>query len=622
MKILDFFKRKSPSSSAPNSAENWDALWTAEGLSSWRGTAMAAVYERLDQLIPQNAKVLDIGGGVGILANFLRQKGREVEVWDISPAAVKMCKKQGITARVVDLLNGIPPIEHGTYVVATEVLEHLPEDVRFRVYHMAHTTGKPFYISVPNDRLGPEEEPQHTVQYQARDLKAEILPRVGAQHVRVEVLGPRAHPHNDPAFLLAVVGEPKNKSSVSLTLPVRDEGEDLGRVLASFRGAVDEIVIGVDPRTKDNTWEVAQRYADHVFFLQDPEGPHKDKEYLGARMAQMVKDPEVKRVPEGGCHFSWVRNQCMDKCTSEWIFMTEGHELLVEGQDALRHLHRLPDAAKIAMVWRSDKHQRWAFPWLHRNLDTILYERSTHNSLYFPESYLVVKLPEVRTLHDRVHAKSVARKEQRKIQNRVTLQDDWMTRGSEFSKYYLASEWREFDAENKTHNAERHFKELLALPSKNGSMRYQARLILAKLLGERRSHEEDPQVKEALYKEIRDILLQAPLEDWSRTEHWIWLGDLAAEKNEWDQAIQFYRYGASRIGNCPFSIWWMDNSFYSYLPCQRLAMAFGEIGDFDQTLFWAKEALRITPLEGYDEIRKEAEENISILENLLIPKAS
>lgn len=578
---------------------------------------MADVYRRLDQLIPPCVKVLDIGGGVGILANLLRQKGREVEVWDISPAAVKMCRKQGIPAQVVDLLGEVPVIEKGTYVVATEVLEHLPKDAREHILRLAHATGSPFYISVPNDRLGPEEEPQHTVQFNVRSLKKEILPAAGSQHVRIEVLGPRALPHKDPAFLLAVVGAKKNKASLSLTLPVRDEGEDLGRVLASFRGSVDEIVIGVDPRTKDNTWEVAERYADHIFYLQDPEGPVEGKEYLGARVRKMAQDPEVKRVPQGGCHFSWVRNQCLDKCTGDWIFMTEGHELLVEGHDTLRHLDKLPDAAKIVMVWRSDQYQRWAFPWLHRNLDTILYERATHNSLNFPEGYLVVKLPEVRTLHDRVHAKSVARKEQRKLQNRVTLQDDWMTRGSEFSKYYLASEWREFDAENQTHNAERHFKELLALPSKNGSMRYQARLILAKLLGERRSNEKDEQVKESLYKDIRDILLQAPHEDWSRTEHWVWLGDLAAEKKNWEEAVQFYRYGASRLGNCPFSIWWMDNSFYSYLPCQRLAMAYGELGDFDQTLFWAKEALKHTPEgEAYEELRKEAEENVRLLEKM------
>lgn len=659
LSIFDFFKKSPPASTPPNSAENWDALWTAEGLTSWRGTAMAEVYDRLDYLIPPNVKVLDIGGGVGILAKHLQKRGRTVEVWDISKAAVKMCRKQGIKAKVVDLLKEVPEIEAGTYVVATEVLEHLPEEVREKVIGKMGVTGKPFYISVPNDRLGPEEEPQHTIQYQARDLKQEIQSIIGSptwvsnrtlkwtadgkeevrerpsfypsrvaaeeksddpisvlRHIRVEVLGPRAHPHNDPAFLLAVVGEQDTLQKVSLTLPVRDEGADLGRVLASFRGSVDEIVVGVDPRTKDNTWEVASRYADKVFYLVDPEGPVEGKTYTGSRMKAMAANPEVKRVPEGGCHFSWVRNQCMDNCSGEWIFMTEGHELLVEGFDTLRHLHLLPEATKIVMVWRSDVNQRWAFPWLHRNLSTILYERSTHNSLSFPDSYMVVKLPEIRTLHDRVHAKSVARKEQRKIQNRVTLQDDWMTRGSEFSKYYLASEWREFDSENGTNNAEKHFRELLALPSKNGSMRYQARLILAKLLGERRLKEEDTVVKGELLKEIREILFQCSSEDWSRTEHWLWLGDLATEAGQHEEAVQFYTYGAARIGNPPFSIWWMDNCFYTYLPCQRLAMAYGNLGNAAKSLYWAREALVNIPPKGHDALIEEAQKNIEILEGL------
>ena len=594
-----------------NSAKAWDKLWRAEGKTSWRGSAMKAVYDRIDLLLPKKARVLDIGGGVGILAERLIESGRVVEVWDISPEAVKQAKASGIPARVVDLEGACPEIPKDTWVVATEVVEHLSEKARRRLLQQIERAGGKGFLSVPNDRLGPEEEPQHTVKFNAVSFRKYL----GDFRPRVEVLGPKADPHGDPAFLLAVLNPPAKTATLSLTLPVRDEGKDLGHVLATFRGAADEIVVGIDPRTKDNTREVAERYADRIIDLVDPEGPVPGNTYEGPRCRAMAEAKEA-RVRDGGVHFAWVRNQCLDACKSDWIFMTEGHELLVEGFDTLRHLHLLPEATKIVMVWRSDVNQRWAFPWLHRNLSTILYERSTHNSLSFPDSYMVVKLPEIRTLHDRVHAKSVARKEQRKIQNRVTLQDDWMTRGSEFSKYYLASEWREFDSENGTNNAEKHFRELLALPSKNGSMRYQARLILAKLLGERRLKEEDTVVKGELLKEIREILFQCSSEDWSRTEHWLWLGDLATEAGQHEEAVQFYTYGAARIGNPPFSIWWMDNCFYTYLPCQRLAMAYGNLGNAAKSLYWAREALVNIPPKGHDALIEEAQKNIEILEGL------
>lgn len=555
---------------------------------------MSQVYERIDKLLPKKARVLDIGGGVGILADKLAESGRTVEVWDISPEAVRQAKASGHQGRVVDLEKSCPEIPEGTWVVATEVLEHLSEPARVRVLDRIQKAGGKALLSVPNDRLGPDEEPQHTIKWTAVTFR-QYLPHA----CRVEVLGPPAHPHGDPAFLLAVCGTPQKNASMSLTLPVRDEGKDLGRVLASFRGAADEIVVGIDPRTKDNTREVAARYADKIFDLVDPQGPVPGKTYTTPRLKAMA-DRKEAQVPESGVHFAWVRNQCLDACTSQWIFMTEGHESLAEGTDTLLHLDQIPDAGKVVMVWRSDAHQqRWGFPWLHRNDAKILYERGTHNSLDFPQSYMVVKLPSVRTLHERDHHRTVERAAQRKAQNRIHLMDDWMQRGSEFSKYYLASEWREFSPDR----SEQHFRELLALNSRQGPMRYQARLILAKLLAGKK----DPEG-------AREVLLGCTDDDWSRTEHWIWLGDLAAEKDRWEEAIQFYTYGASRLGNPPFTSWWIDMAFYSYLPAQRLAMAFAELGDQESSLRWALVVRDQLPPEAPEELRVEADNNIKLLE--------
>lgn len=578
-----------------NSAQAWDALWAKEGKTSWRGSAMQQVYERINSLLPRKARVIDIGGGVGILAEKLVESGRIVEVWDISPEAIRQVKASGINGRVVDLERDCPTIPEDTWVVATEVVEHLSEIARRRLLNQIIQAGGKALLSIPNDRLGPEEEPQHTVKFNAVSFRRYL----GDLRPRVEVMGPKAEPHGDPAFLLAVCGMPAKTATMALTLPVRDEGKDLGGVLASFRGAADEIVVGIDPRTKDNTREVAERYADRIIDIIDPEGPIPGKEYKGPRCRAMATAKEP-RVPDGGVHFAWVRNQCLDACLSDWIFMTEGHESLAEGADALLHLGTMPAVAKIAMVWRSDAHgQRWGFPWLHRNDARILYERGTHNSLAFPDGFMVVKLPEVRTLHERDHHRSVERAAQRKVQNRIHLMEDWMRRGSEFSKYYLASEWREYDPKR----AEEHFRGLLALKSRNGPMRYQSRLILAKLLAFKKDAEG-----------ARQVLLGCAEEDWSRTEHWVWLGDLAAERGSWEEAIQFYTYGAGRLGNPPFTSWWIDMAFYSYLPAQRLAMAFAEIGDRESSLQWARVVRDQLPNDAPEALRAEAEENILLLE--------
>ena len=45
------------------------------------------------------------------------------------------------------------------------------------------------------------------------------------------------------------------------------------------------------------------------------------------------------------------------------------------------------------------------------------------------------------------------------------------------------------------------------------------------------------------YKKAREILIKAVEDDWSRTEHWVWLGDLAFNEEKYEEALHFYKYG-------------------------------------------------------------------------------
>jgi tetratricopeptide (TPR) repeat protein len=454
-------------------------------------------------------------------------------------------------------------------VLATEVVEHLSATARDRVFALARDHAKFAVFSVPNNRLGPDEEPQHAIKFTALEFKRELERYF--QHVRVEVLGP---------YLLGVCGFDKGYR-LSVTLPVRDEARDLEPVLASFRGVADEIVIGVDPRTVDNTREIARAYAEVVFDLESPEGP--PDEFLG----------------EGKFHFAHNRNQCIERCTGDWIFMTEGHERLISGQDTLLRLKELaPEAARVGLVLRTGNGQQWGFPWLFRRAPDLRFTRAVHNELDFPNGTFVVKLPEIRTLHDRHHERAAERAIQRKAQNRTRLLDDWLSRQSTHSLFYLAQEWRGYDSRR----AFERLEEFLAV-SNNGVQRYQARLILAKermLAGDARA--------------AREILQGATTEDWSRTEHWLWLGDIAFNERKFEQAYRFYRYSATTIGEPPFTAWWIDLSSYQYLPAQRLAMVCGELGRPQEALHWARKATELLPDDSPQEAYAEAQKNIELLE--------
>lgn len=586
-----------------NSAEKWNELWAAEGEESWRKGAMAGVYARIIELLPRGIPVIDIGGGRGFFAELLRESGASwVEVWEHNPAAIAACLEKGITARYADLEDAANEemSANGTYVagsmlvrgalVATEVLEHLTDRALENILARAAQRPEPCFFSVPNDRLGPDEEPQHARKWTALEFKR-FLQRY-FKHVRVEVLGPKATPRDQPAFLLGICNMPK-KTELSMCMPVRDEAADIELVLASFMGFVDEMVIGVDPRTEDNTRELAEKYADVVFDLTELRGP-----------------PE-EQVPEGGFHFAHARNQCMDRCTRKWIFMTEGHERLWKGADTLLVLEEMlalneSAQAQVVQVVRTGNRvprlQMWLFPWLCRNRPEIRYRRSTHNSLDYPDGFLTVTLAQVHTRHEREHAREKERRGQRKVQNRVELMEDWLEHGNEWSLHYLGAEWREWDHER----AVRYLMEYLAV-GKNGALRYHTRLVLAKEL-----------MRHKRLKEARAVLHGATADDWVRAEHWVFLGDIAFDSGAYEEALTYYQYAATRLGEPPLTTWWIDLAMYTWLPPQRLAMTCAAIGQFPKALHWATIVrTEYEKAEAPEAMAAEADENIRILKEAI-----
>lgn len=589
-----------------NKQENWDQIWVKEGLESWRGQVLGTVYERIASLIPKGSRVIDLGGGVGIFAQKLRDdRGCTVTIYDISPAALEIARQHDFSTRVVDVEDTLTPFafEDCDVVVSTECLEHLSKTARTRVLEAASKVGKAF-ITVPNDRLGPEIEPQHTIQFTAMSLKHEVKEHF--KDVRIECVGPCEKPFV-PAFLLAVLGFPKGNHpgtnrpfTMSFTMPVRNEEKDIERTLASFRAVADEIVIGVDYRSDDNTREIAKKYADVVFEIDDPTGPPEDLA------------PKV--------HFGHIRSRCMDMCTSDWIFMSEGHESLKKGVDTLLHLDTLmPKGVKVGYVLRTGQRQKWGFPWVTSGHDSrIRYRRQTHNDLIIPDDVLKVKMPQVETWHFRDHGNAEERKAQRKIQNRITLTSDWLKNGSQHSLWHLASEWREFDREK----AIELYQEFLRSDSKIGDAKYQARLILAKefcTLAEelRAANNEDGWTKKL--EEAKEILIPATGDNWWRTEHWIRLGDIAAEQDRWDEALQFYKYATSQVNNPPFVLWWFDVENYTYLPAQKMASAYAALGYYAEALVWAEQAVTLMEENREDLTPEEIEEAKSNV--VLIQKA-
>jgi 2-polyprenyl-3-methyl-5-hydroxy-6-metoxy-1,4-benzoquinol methylase len=152
----------------------WDQVWQKEGVSTWR--RYPGCFGRICWAVGHMNDVLELGCGVGVLARKLAEFGNTVTGLDIAEAAIAQLPDhiQGVVAT----LPTIPlPDDSFDVVVATEVLEHLDDD-RACVEEIVRVLrpGGRAYFAVPNNCLGPEEEPEHVRKYTPETLEALLSP--------------------------------------------------------------------------------------------------------------------------------------------------------------------------------------------------------------------------------------------------------------------------------------------------------------------------------------------------------------------------------------------------------------------------------------------------------------
>ena len=571
-----------------NSRENWDEIWSREGDNTWR--TYPKLYNRILELTPPESKVFDVGCGVGKLLDRLKAELNCVTAGcDISSVATSHANVKGHTrVYTLDLTAG--PLDDMTFwdanvIVATEVIEHLPMPVlRSLLTRMAKERAARVLLAVPNNCLGPEEEPQHYHKWTAIEFKRLLLEFF--DDVRVECIDEGA------PRLLAVCNVPK-PFQLAFTMPVKNEADDLERTLKSFRGVADHMIIGIDDKTTDASAEIAERYADEVFFFT------------------WEND------------FSKARNACIERCRphlaeSDWIFMSEGHEHLSAGVTELLSLDVVPAGVHIIEVRREDGDYAWMFPWIFRNRKDIYFDRPVHNTLVWnDETSQVAQMPAVRTWHGRSHKNAIERMEQRRKMNRQELIRQLAENPSDArSCYYLANEWRRENNDRAIHYYERY----LSMPGKNGPERYQARLSLAQCLIKRVQEMADrkkavPNEATALSRQQQadmqaayNILITACQDDWARNEHWLALGDLChVQGDRLEQAMRFYELAAVSIGREPLAFMWINKADYSWVPAQKLVTIYAEAGMLAEALKWCDRVAELLPQDAPEEARAEVQ---------------
>ena len=156
--------------------EYWDSIlaenWNNEGR-HW-----PTKIEIVAQRTPLDASVLDLGCGKGSLLRGLRSLGyQNLSGLEISNYAVERLRNEGFT-----MFHGaLPdiPVANASYdvVVASQVLEHIIRRNKFaaEISRVLRADGQAFFF-VPNDCLGPIDEPEHVVKFTKKSL-AKLLSR-------------------------------------------------------------------------------------------------------------------------------------------------------------------------------------------------------------------------------------------------------------------------------------------------------------------------------------------------------------------------------------------------------------------------------------------------------------
>lgn len=152
----------------------WNEIWDKEGQGTWR--RYPGCFGRICWAVGHFNEVLELGCGTGILARQLLAFANTVTGLDISEVAIAQLPKE--VKGVVSILPDIPfPDSSFDVVVGTEVLEHIDDDegcVREAV-RVLHPGGRA-YFAVPNNCLGPDEEPEHVRKYTPESLQALLSP--------------------------------------------------------------------------------------------------------------------------------------------------------------------------------------------------------------------------------------------------------------------------------------------------------------------------------------------------------------------------------------------------------------------------------------------------------------
>lgn len=127
---------------------DYNKYWESRGFSI--NAKLKEREEIILKMVPAGSMVADIGCGNSLLPIKLKEKGVNIEVFDISEIVLSEYKKYNIITNKIDLENlkdSKISVKYD-YIIMSEVLEHLSDPESVIKYLKTHT--KNFILTIPN----------------------------------------------------------------------------------------------------------------------------------------------------------------------------------------------------------------------------------------------------------------------------------------------------------------------------------------------------------------------------------------------------------------------------------------------------------------------------------------
>ncbi len=351
---------------------------------------------------------------------------------------------------------------------------------------------------------------------------------------------------------------------MSLCMIVLDEAETLQRAIESAVPVVDEIVVGIDDRSSDDSEEIARRFTDKVYRFR------------------------------WGDDFSAARNEMLSHCTGNWVLVLDGHEVLRESSVAVfqKMVEALPEGTQEVgfrlQLQAEDNSVSGIQLRLFRNNGRLRYTGAVHN---------VVECDAARTIGfaDIVidHLRPTGNRELRERQRNEMVprkMEEALTRNPRDAKalYYLGIHAHERKDYGPAIEYYRRYLECSDHPEE----RYKVLWQLGRALYQ--SGEKDG-ARETFFRGIQ--------ERWDLPECYVGLGDMALREEKWDEAEHYFKSACDR--NQPLSGVFFSHDFYTWLPYHKLCEAYEKSGRYYEAILAGEKVLSFDNLP--EEHRREVE---------------